>query len=1126
MMRKPVLWVTLVMLAVLGSATAVRLFPRAFPLLAVDIEMDRGTALAEARTLAARFQWDPADAREAASFGRLDPTFQAYLELEAGGLEGLNQQLREGVFALYAWRVRLFAQGVVEEAEVVFTPSGAPYGFDLRLSEDASGVNLPPDQAQDLAVSTATRDWGMDPSGHELLESSQEEQPGGRIDHTFVFQRTDVDLGEANLRLRLRVAGNQLAEVMPFAHVPDAFERNYQSTRDANNAIWLAATIVFVLLFVVLGGVGGAVHLLREQWIERRAPLVWGGVVAGFSALGALNSLPLAWMGYDTAMGPGVFIGTNVIFALILFLLYGAVLAFLFMVGEGLLRKGFPDHIQLWKLWSPGVANSNSAMGLTAAPYLLVGVELGYVVVFYMVVTGSFGWWSPASSMMEPDMLATYLPWLPAVSTSLFAAFSEETVFRAIPIGAAAVLGRRYGKPWVWIWTAVVLQAVVFGAAHANYPQQPAYARVVEMAPSYLGWGVICVYFGLIPSIIGHYLYDLVLLSTPLFSADTPGIWVDRVMVIVAGLFPLAVLLVARWRQGVLSHAPEWAWNRAWVPSEPVGGTVSVESSPDPEIVEMETPTEVPSLERTDTPGAPLWARAGAVVLALAGLVLWSSSLSLDDSTRVEITRGEAETVARSVLQGEGTTLGGEWTPLFSLAATQGVPHEFAWRQGSPEDYGSLVGPFLDPPHWRVRFVRFQADPEERAEEFLVRLLPSGDLLEARHELPEARPGAELEEEDARRLALSAVDSRLNVASTAVREISAEETVRPSRTDWTFTFSALEGYPFEEGEGRLSVSISGDEIAGARTSIHVPEDWEREWRGDETKRMLAVLPLGAILLILLVAAGVLAVMRGARGTLEMRPFRILAPTLVVVLLLSNLNEWPGTLGGFGPEQAFSNQVGTALFGMVMGLAFLSAGLALLGALAHTWLRGRGPSTAGALWWGLGLGTAVAGGVGMIASLASSGPPGWPSYGAAVSYLPWLSVGINGLLDFLSSTALGLLLLSSLPVLRGRGKGWLVIPILLVVGLTLSPNTPGSSWATWGVGGLAIAAGIGLVGFLCMKLGWAILPGLMAAPTILDQVEIILARPFLGSVAGAVLALVLVATAMTFWTRALQGPGPG
>ncbi|MCK5651635.1 MAG: hypothetical protein KAJ42_09670, partial [Gemmatimonadetes bacterium] len=472
-------------------------------------------------------------------------------------------------------------------------------------------------------------------------------------------------------------------------------------------------------------------------------------------------------------------------------------------------------------------------------------------------------------------------------------------------------------------------------------------------------------------------------------------------------------------------------------------------------------------------------------------LILWASTLRIDDSPRVEMTRGQAEAAARSTLETEGAVLDAEWTPLFSLVSSRGSSHQFVWRQGSADDYRDMVGRFLNPPYWQVKFVRFEVAPEERAEEYSVRFDLSGDLWESRHVLPEARPGVSLEEEDARALAVRALETRLGVAPGAAREISAEETVRPNRTDWTFTFTATEGYPLEEGEGRLTVAVAGDEIVGGSRSVHLPEEWEREWRGEESRRLLAVVPLGAVLFLLLAAAAIFAIVRGARGTLEMSALRILAGTLLVVGVVTGLNEWPETMGGFGAEEAFSNQLGIALFILVLGLGFMVAGVALFGALAHSWLKDRGPSVSGALWWGLGLGVAFTGAAELGSSLTSSGPPYWPSYSNAVSYLPWLSAGAGPLADFLSATAVVLLLLAAVKVLRSKGRVWQAVPLLLAVGLVISPNPPGSSWVVWGGIGLAAAAGIGLIGALCMKLGWAVLPGLVAAPTLLEQVEVIL-----------------------------------
>ena len=46
----------------------------------------------------------------------------------------------------------------------------------------------------------------------------------------------------------------------------------------------------------------------------------------------------------------------------------------------------------------------------------------------------------------------------------------EECVFRAVPLALGALIGARYGRRGLGIAIAFVLQAVIFGAAHANYP--------------------------------------------------------------------------------------------------------------------------------------------------------------------------------------------------------------------------------------------------------------------------------------------------------------------------------------------------------------------------------------------------------------------------------------------------------------------------------------------------------------------------------------------------------------------------------------------------------------------------------------------------------------------------------
>ena len=68
MARKPALWIALAIAALAAAAFSWRYFPEAFPLVSLDIRMDRQAALAAARQLAAERRIGPAGFREAASF--------------------------------------------------------------------------------------------------------------------------------------------------------------------------------------------------------------------------------------------------------------------------------------------------------------------------------------------------------------------------------------------------------------------------------------------------------------------------------------------------------------------------------------------------------------------------------------------------------------------------------------------------------------------------------------------------------------------------------------------------------------------------------------------------------------------------------------------------------------------------------------------------------------------------------------------------------------------------------------------------------------------------------------------------------------------------------------------------
>src|ERR1700737_338297 len=89
MTKKAAFWILLTVVSVGCAIFSWRYFTRAFPLLTLDIRMDRQSALDRARELASGQQLGPPEYRDAASFS-LDEATQTFVELEGGGKPAFN----------------------------------------------------------------------------------------------------------------------------------------------------------------------------------------------------------------------------------------------------------------------------------------------------------------------------------------------------------------------------------------------------------------------------------------------------------------------------------------------------------------------------------------------------------------------------------------------------------------------------------------------------------------------------------------------------------------------------------------------------------------------------------------------------------------------------------------------------------------------------------------------------------------------------------------------------------------------------------------------------------------------------------------------------------------------------
>jgi hypothetical protein len=1087
MLRRPLFWIVFAALSAGAAIFTFKNFSTAFPLVSIDLKMDRADALRTARMLAQKNMWPPGAFDQAAEFSA-DQSVQNFIELEGGGKPELSRILKDKIFAPYTWIVRHFKEGDAHETVVRFTPEGLPYGFRVKLPEQEKGASKPAAEAQQIAEAAAKADWTIDFSRYQLVESSKDDRPGGRTDHTFVYERQDERAGEGRYRMRLVVSGDKLTELTQFVRIPEAFTRRYEQLRSANDAINAVSTIAFLGAYLLGFCVIGLFIMMRRHWVLWRQPVLWGLFIAVLMGLQQLNMWPLLWMSYDTAVSSSGFAVRQVMGAFANFGLYAVVLTVTFMAAETLSRRAFPHHVQLWKVWSPGIASSRTVFGETAAGYLLVAPFFAYEIVLYFFAQGKLGWWTPSDALVNPDMFANYLPSLSAVAQAAQAGFWEECLFRAAPLAVAALLGNKFRKRRLFIGVAMILQALVFASGHAGYANQPAYSRVVELIIPSFAFGALYLAFGLLPGIVLHFAYDATWMALPLFVASGARARAEQLIVVFVVLVPLWVVLVNRKRSAKWFEIPDEARNGAWLPPHIEETTPLTPRSPSGEITDIS-----PSMRRV------------LPILGLAGLIAWiAASAYHTDAPSMQIQRGAAIEKAREAFAARGISFGPEWTVLSHVEGQPGEVNRFVWQKAGRPQYAKLLGVYVTPPSWAVRFARFHGDVAERAEEYQADVDGAGRVFRVNHTLPEATPGKNLTQDEARMIAVRALDDPANF-----KEVSAEAARKPARTDWTFAFKDTRPYGLPEGEPRISVEVDGDQVADTVRYVYVPDEWKRNER---SQRNLPTI-VGIVCTVLVVAIVVTFAVVGIVHWSRRRPFSAATfgavfATLFLTGALNLFNSWPVLASVAQTTQPLALQLGIILSTSLVVSIFSSAALALVAGLVGGDLRkaGTGPLS------GIFIGLLLAGAGAVARHAAPLMSPTWGNFGPASMVVPLGGAAFGSISAYFTQT---LILLAVVYALALRpSAAWIWIP----VGLALAGVSSVETMTSWIILGVTTGAVLLLAYRLVFQHQPELLIVMAATLAVLSTLRDGLQNPYSGALPGSLLGAAMIVLSATVWYK--------
>jgi len=746
-----------------------------------------------------------------------------------------------------------------------------------------------------------------------------------------------------------------------------------------------------LLLYILLGCGFGFYWLNKQHWNIIKQPLQWSIFLACLSLLASINQLPFLWMHYQSAFSSNGFLGQLFLGFFINLCIQITSLTIIIMTAEGLTRRAFGFHPQLWLLNKPEIINSYAVLGRTIGGYLLVGFNCAFVIGFHWFSTRYLGWWTPSEMLFNPNVLATYAPWFSSIALSLNAGFMEECLFRAIPLAGAALLGNHFGyKKW-WIGIAFILQAIIFGAAHANYPMQPSYARLIELLiPSFI-WGITYLYCGLLPTIIAHCTYDIIWLSLPIFISQGTYALGYKIIIIFITLLPLVRILYARIKRGRWHVLSEAARNESWIPS-----TI------------IQQPQE-PIIEQTETRKINRSTQKLIIISGILGLIAWVYTTPFThDGITITATRTNAIEVSNEFLQQKNIPVNAPWKTLpllfthYNAIASIALQHKFIWKEGKKELYHTLLGTYLEPAHWTVRYAQFTTDIIERAEEYKI-MLYNNTLWRFHHQLPEISPGAELTQDEARTIAHTTIQEQFNLNPTELTEISATQEQLPYRRNWLFIFSNP-AITLNMGQAQIIVIIAGDQVIDAVRTIHVPETWEREELNKQNILNIITLIFFLILLSCLFIAAALALRKNSMFSFPKPFFFKILGIIQLIFLISIINTWPNIIGSFNTSTPFINQLFQSITSIILSIGikgiFLAAILTYVLNYKHKTQLLDNLLT---LSVGSSIGLFLAGVFAIVRIINPLNMPLWPSYDTLASSISLLAAGITTIMNYIQLT---------------------------------------------------------------------------------------------------------------------------
>ena len=919
MNRRDKVWVvTLLVAGAAGVWTYLNFQDKASPSASIDFKLSRDEAFDRGQAFASSLGHDLTTFESAQTFD-YDQQGQIFLQ-KTLGLEASNALARDWL-SIWHWQVRWFKPLEKEEIRVDLDPGGRVVFYRHLILDTDEGANLPIETARDTAHAFLRSRAGLDQDMWDPIESSSEVRKA-RTDHTFTFRKRGWSAGDdGHYRVKVVVQGDRIGWYSELLQVPESFERTYNETRSRANLL----VQIFTTLWVALG-IAILILVARRY---RVGTLAWhnGGIVAvavvTAMVVMALNSWPMIRYGYETTQAYGTYMGLVILSAIVGAVFLGGIVGLAGAAGQSIGRETFGLKAMPMLSFRGFVAGRFTTSTLVG--YGLAGVQLGYVVLFYLI-GNHFGVWTPAELQDYSETFSTMFPWIYPLFIGLIASTMEEFFFRLVAI---SLLMRWTGRKWL----SVLIPAIVWAFLHADYPQEPIYIRGIELTIVGCIYGAAFLRWGIWSVVTTHYAYNAFLGAYPMMNSSSTYFQVSGAAVVALLSLPLLAALYG------------WVTGRSdTVEEEDVADTLQ------PSALDVSLPQPV-----DDGPAPSSWSltsrqrviAAGVSIVGIAVMLGVSPTEFGKESFRMTVDRTAAFEVADSARASLG------WDSADHRMVTSYEDHlgqddhTYLIRKRSVSTADSLIHATAFPRRWVVRWFT----PLEKTE-LNIGVSVDGEIAFAERLLPENAPGGTLSKEDAEALATEFLATRFGVDvsdTTRYKLLESIEERLESRLDHDIVWEHI-GLKVEDGEFWVRVGLQGDEIGAFDLGFTAPEPFLRSLHEQTTVDGIVSGARMLVFIATIVLGGVVFLRLYRESKIAWRACYALGIVVGGSAILGSLNDLSTLYAGFDTEEALSTFIGSEVAGMLFGTVIISLLTILLVGLANGLFRDQWPHSAQPSRW--------------------------------------------------------------------------------------------------------------------------------------------------------------------------------